>query len=165
MFRVGLGFDFHPFAKGRPLVLGGVHIPHPRGLQGHSDADALLHALGDALLGAAGLNDIGSHFPDTDPEYENISSLVLLERIRQLVRGQGFEVVNVDMVVVAESPRIGPHVELIRQNLSQVLGLSRGAIGVKATTMEACGPIGKGEGIAVQAVALLQDVNEPIRPN
>ncbi len=156
MFRVGLGFDFHPFVEGRPLVLGGVHIPHTMGLKGHSDADALLHALGDALLGAVGLNDIGSYFPDSEPDYENISSLVLLERILALVREQGFEVGNVDMVVVAESPRLAPHVESIRQNLSQALGLDRAAIGIKATTMEACGTIGRGEGIAVQAVALLE---------
>ena len=150
-----MGFDFHPFARGRRLVLGGVEIPHPLGLKGHSDADALLHAVCDALLGAAGLRDIGTWFPDTDPAYRDISSLTLLERAYGLVRDRGFTVVNLDITVLAEAPRIKRHVEAMKTNLAQALSLEPERIGLKATTMEGCGMIGRREGIAVQSVVLL----------
>ena len=154
-FRVGLGFDFHPFGQDRRLVLGGVRIPHPVGLCGHSDADALLHAVTDALLGAAGLRDIGTWFPDTDPAYRDSSSLIFLEKAYELVRDRGFAVVNLDITVLAEAPRIQPHVEAMKANLARVLALDTGRIGLKATTMEGCGPIGRREGIAVQSIVLL----------
>lgn len=154
-FRVGLGFDFHPFGQDRRLLLGGVRIPHPMGLRGHSDADALLHAVIDALLGAAGLRDIGTWFPDTDPAYRDSSSRVLLQKAYARVRDKGFAVVNLDITVLAEAPRIQPHVDAIKANLARLLSVETGRIGLKATTMEGCGPIGRGEGIAVQAVVLL----------
>lgn len=154
--RVGLGFDFHPLVPNRPLVLGGVPIPGDLGLAGHSDADALLHAVADALLGAAGLNDIGAYFPDTDPRWAGVSSLLLLEKVYRLVRGRGFRVVNVDVVVMAEYPRVRPHVPAIKANLARVLYLTPEEIGVKATTLEGKGTVGRKEGIAVQAVVLLR---------
>ena len=154
-FRVGLGFDFHPFAPGRRLFLGGVEIPHPLGLKGHSDADALLHAVTDALLGAAGLRDIGSWFPDSDPAYRDSSSLMLLEKAFGLVRSKGFAVVNLDITVLAETPRIQPHVKAMKANLARLLSVEPERIGLKATTMEGCGPIGRREGIAVQSIVLL----------
>ena len=154
-FRVGTGFDFHSFEEGKTLVLGGVVIPHDRGLKGHSDADALLHAIMDALLGAAGLKDIGSYFPDTDPKYREISSLLLLEKVYRLVRGKGFSVGNVDLTVIAEEPKIYPHIEAMQATLARTLHLKPDQIGIKATTMEGKGPIGRREGLAVQAVALL----------
>ncbi len=153
--RVGIGYDFHPFAEGRPLFLGGVQIPHPVGLLGHSDADAAAHAIADALLGAAGLADIGTHFPDTDPRYHNVSSLRLLERVRQMLAEKGFQPVNVDLVIIAEEPQIQPHVPAIKINLARALGLDASDVGVKATTMEGKGVIGRREGIAAQAVALI----------
>ncbi|MDE2929100.1 MAG: 2-C-methyl-D-erythritol 2,4-cyclodiphosphate synthase [Acidobacteriota bacterium] len=154
-FRVGLGFDFHPFGQDRRLLLGGVRIPHPLGLRGHSDADALLHAVIDALLGAAGLRDIGTWFPDTDPAYRDSSSRVLLQKAYGRVRDKGFALVNLDITVLAEAPRIQPHVDAMKANLARLLSVETGRIGLKATTMEGCGPIGRGEGIAVQAVVLL----------
>ncbi len=157
-FRIGSGYDFHPFAAGRRLVLGGVEIPHDRGLAGHSDADALLHAVADALLGAAGLPDIGSYFPNTDPRYKDVSSLILLEKCYRLVRGKGFAVGNIDVTVLAEEPQIRPHVEAMKANLGRVLYLAPDQIGIKATTMEGRGTIGRREGIAVHAVALLEMV-------
>ena len=153
--RVGTGFDFHRFGPDRPLLLGGVVIPHGRGLEGHSDADVILHALSDALLGAAGLHDIGSHFPDNDPEYKNLSSLVLLEEVYAMVQNQGLRVTNLDITLIAEEPRLSPHIGPIKDNLARVLHLQRSRIGVKATTMEQSGPIGRAEGIAAQAVVLL----------
>ncbi|MEE8349076.1 MAG: 2-C-methyl-D-erythritol 2,4-cyclodiphosphate synthase [Acidobacteriota bacterium] len=157
-FRVGTGYDFHPFEKGETLILGGVQIPHPQGLKGHSDADALIHATMDALLGAAGLSDIGGYFPDTDSRYKNIASLLLLEKVVRLVRGKGFSVGNIDLTVITESPKIQPHVEAIKANLARTLRVKPGSIGIKATTMEGKGPIGRGEGLAVQAVVLLVQV-------
>lgn len=154
-FRVGTGYDFHPFEEGGTLVLGGVQIPYPQGLKGHSDADALLHALMDALLGAAGMSDLGGYFPDSDARYENISSLLLLEKVYRLVRGKGFSVGNIDLTVITEEPKIQPHIEAIKANLGRTLHLQPSMIGIKATTMEGKGPIGRGEGLAVQAVVLL----------
>lgn len=153
--RVGLGFDFHRFVKGRDLILGGVHIPHSLGLDGHSDADVLVHAVTDALLGAAALPDIGSYFPDTDPRYQDVSSLYLLDTAYRLVRNEGFQVVNVDVVVMAQEPPIKPHREAIQSILSRHLGIPVGCIGIKATTMEQSGAVGRGEGIAVQSVVLI----------
>jgi 2-C-methyl-D-erythritol 2,4-cyclodiphosphate synthase len=156
-YRVGTGYDFHPFEEGRRLFLGGVEIPHERGLKGHSDADAALHALCDALLGAAGLSDIGSYFPDTDPQYRGISSLLLLEKVYRLVRGKGYRPVNIDLTIIAEEPRIKPYVDAMKANMGRVLNLRAEEIGVKATTMEGMGTIGRREGLAVQAVALLRE--------
>ena len=155
VMRIGTGFDFHPFQEGRNLVLGGVGIPHPRGLKGHSDADALSHAVADALLGAAALKDIGSYFPNTDPRYRAMSSLLILEKVYRLIRGKGFAIVNIDATVIAEEPPIAPHVEAIKVNLARTLHLRPDEIGIKATTMEGCGPVGRREGLAVQAVVLL----------
>ena len=153
--RVGIGFDFHAFVVGRELVLGGVRIPFERGLEGHSDADALLHAVTDAILGAAGLGDIGTHFPDTDARFRGISSLTMLAEACRLIREKGFQVGNVDVVVLTEVPKIGPHVDAIKANLAHILQVSTEDIGIKATTMEGRGMIGRREGIAAQAVTLL----------
>lgn len=154
--RVGSGFDFHPLQEGRRLVLGGVDIPHSRGLDGHSDADALLHAVIDALLGAAGMSDIGSYFPNTDSRYKDISSLLLLEKTYRLVRSKGYKPVNLDITVIAEEPKIRPHVEAMKANIGRVIFLKPEEIGIKATTMEGKGAVGRAEGIAVQAVVLLE---------
>ncbi len=154
--RIGSGFDFHPLEEGRRLVLGGVEIPHSKGLEGHSDADALLHAVIDAMLGAAGMSDIGSYFPNTDNQYKGISSLLLLEKAYRLVRGKGFKLVNLDITVLAEEPKIRPHAEAMKANIGRVLYLKPDQIGIKATTMEGKGTVGRGEGIAVQAVVLLE---------
>jgi 2-C-methyl-D-erythritol 2,4-cyclodiphosphate synthase len=155
-YRIGSGYDFHPFQEGRRLFLGGVEIPHEKGLKGHSDADAALHALCDALLGAAGLSDIGSYFPDTDPRYQGISSLLLLEKVYRLVRGKGFKPVNVDLTIIAEEPRIKPHADAMKANIARVLKLAVDEIGLKATTMEGLGTVGRREGLAAQAVVLLR---------
>lgn len=153
--RIGTGFDFHPLEEGRRLILGGVEIPWEKGLSGHSDADVLCHALIDSLLGAAGLSDIGSYFPDSDDRYRDISSLVLLEKAYRLLRGKGFLVGNIDLVVLAEAPKIKPWVPAIKKRLSFLLQVTPEDLGIKATTMEGRGVIGRGEGIAVQASALV----------
>lgn len=153
--RTGIGFDIHPFAEGRALVLGGVRIDHPRGLAGHSDADALLHAIADALLGAAALGDIGRHFPPDDPAYENVASAELVRAVAGRVRAAGWEITNVDATVLAEVPRIAPHANAMTRAIADVLGIEPGQVSVKATTMEGLGPIGRGEGIAVLAVAAI----------
>ena len=153
--RVGTGFDFHPFASGRKLVLGGVEIQWEQGLSGHSDADVLCHALIDSLLGAAGLSDIGSYFPDTDEKYRGISSLILLEKAYSLLRGKGYLIGNIDLVVLAEEPRIKPWIPAIKKRLSFLLRISTDDLGIKATTMEGKGIIGRREGIAVQCSALI----------
>ncbi len=158
--RVGIGIDFHRFAQGRPLVLGGVEIPHERGLLGHSDADAVLHALCDALLGAAALGDIGQHFPPTDPQYQGISSLVLLGRVREILAQHGYVPVQVDVAVVAEQPRLAPYVGAMRRNIAQTLAIPEGAVSVKATTPEGMGALGRGEGIGAWAVALIRRAAE-----
>ena len=155
--RVGLGYDAHRLVEGRPLVLGGVRIPYHLGLAGHSDADVLSHAIGDALLGAVGAGDLGTHFPDKDPTYRNISSLVLLERIMTLVKARGFKPVNVDAVVVAQEPRLAPYLEEMIANLAPILNLTLEAINLKATTTEHLGFTGRGEGIAAYAVVLVEE--------
>jgi 2-C-methyl-D-erythritol 2,4-cyclodiphosphate synthase len=152
----GIGYDCHRFAAGRRLVLGGVEIPHERGLEGHSDADVLTHAVIDALLGAAGLGDIGEHFPDTEERYRDADSLVLLETVLTTVIAAGFAVENVDCTVLMEAPRLGPHRQAIRERLARALGLGVTRVNVKATTGEGMGFIGRGEGVAALAVASLR---------
>jgi 2-C-methyl-D-erythritol 2,4-cyclodiphosphate synthase len=154
-FRVGQGFDVHALAAGRKLVIGGVDIPHPKGLAGHSDADVLIHALCDALLGAAALGDIGRHFPDTDPKYKNADSRALLRAVAQKVREAGYDIANVDATVIAEAPKLAPHIPAMIANLAADLGLGAREVNVKAKTAEQLGALGRGEGIAAQAVALL----------
>ncbi|MGH2531873.1 MAG: 2-C-methyl-D-erythritol 2,4-cyclodiphosphate synthase [Thermomicrobiales bacterium] len=154
-YRSGIGYDAHRFAEGRALVLGGVRIPHSRGLAGHSDADVLLHAIADAILGAAALGDIGQHFPPSDPAFKDAESRDLLARVRALVAARGFAVVNVDATVIAEAPRIGPHVPAMRRVIAEALGIAEDAVGVKATTNEGMGFVGREEGIAALAVATL----------
>jgi 2-C-methyl-D-erythritol 2,4-cyclodiphosphate synthase len=151
----GIGYDCHRFATGRRLVLGGVEIPHERGLEGHSDADVLTHAVIDALLGAAGLGDIGEHFPDTDERFRDADSLELLETVLTSVIAAGFEVENVDGTVIMEAPRLGPHRQAIRERLALALNLPVGRVNVKATTGEGMGFVGRGEGAAALAVASL----------
>ena len=153
--RVGQGYDVHRLRSGRDLILGGVRIEHPRGLEGHSDADVLTHAIIDALLGAAGLGDIGRQFPDSDPAYKDISSLILLERVGDMLSEQGVAVVNVDAVIVAQSPRLAPYMEGMSNALSRVMRLPPERISLKATTTEGLGFVGREEGIAAQAVALV----------
>lgn len=156
--RVGVGFDAHPFAEGRPLKLGGVSISHPRGLAGHSDGDALLHAIADALLGAAGQGTLGEHFPDGSDAWRGADSSVLLGRAAGLVGEAGFRVGNVDVVVVAEAPKIAPHAAAIRARLAQILGVAPGRVSVRGTSSNGLGFSGRGEGIAAIAVALLEEV-------
>jgi len=153
--RVGLGYDVHQLVPGRRLILGGVEIPHSLGLLGHSDADVLTHAIGDALLGAVGAGDLGTHFPDKDPAYKDISSLILLERIMQIVRGRGFAPVNVDATLVAQQPRLAPHIPAMQAKLAPILGLTPADVNVKATTTEQMGFAGRGEGMAAYAVVLV----------
>jgi 2-C-methyl-D-erythritol 2,4-cyclodiphosphate synthase len=153
--RVGSGYDVHRLVEGRRLVLGGVVIPFDKGLLGHSDADVLLHAVCDALMGAGGLGDIGQHFPDTDPAFEGISSMELLSRTFQLVRTRGFYVNNVDATVIAEAPRLGEHRSAIRANIAGVLEMAPEDVNIKATTTEGLGAIGKGEAIAAMCVVTL----------
>ena len=154
--RVGQGFDAHCFRDGDYVVLGGVQIPHDRGLAAHSDGDVLLHALCDALLGAAALGDIGKHFPDTSGEFKGIDSRILLRRTGALVAEMGFRVVNVDGTVIAERPKVAPHVTLMRERIAEDLGLPLAAVSVKATTTEKMGFAGRGEGIAAMAVMLIE---------
>lgn len=149
----GIGYDVHAFRAGRPLILGGVEIPSDRGLDGHSDADVLCHAIADAILGAVGEVDIGQHFPNTDPAYRGISSLELLRRVMALVHEKGGRLLNVDASLIAEAPKVGPYVAAMRERLGAALGLSPARVGVKATTNERMGFIGRGEGIAALAVA------------
>src|SRR5436190_19087114 len=152
----GIGYDVHRFAEGRPLILGGVEIPHTHGLDGHSDADVLAHAIADAVLGAIGERDIGFHFPNTDESIRGISSLEILRKAAELVRERGGRVVNIDATLIAQAPKISPHVAQMRTNLAQSLGLNERRVGVKATTNERMGFIGRGEGIAALAVASVE---------
>ena len=154
--RVGFGYDVHAFEAGRLLVLGGVEVPHSMGLLGHSDADVLLHAVCDALLGAAALGDIGRHFPDTDPAYKGISSIVLLEETVKFVRSRGFSVVNIDSTLVLQKPKVAPYVRLMAQNIARAVGILADCVNVKATTTEHLGFTGREEGVAACAVALLE---------
>lgn len=156
MLHIGHGYDVHAFAEGRRLILGGVDIPHARGLDGHSDADVLAHALMDALLGAMRADDIGQLFPDTDPAYKGADSLVLLAHVAQLARERGYRILDVDCTVAAQAPKLAPHRLSMRNNLAQAMGVPVDAVGVKATTTERLGFVGREEGIAAWAVALLE---------
>ncbi len=159
MYKIGIGYDIHRLEAGRKLVLGGLEIPFEAGLAGHSDGDALIHAIIDALLGALGEADIGAHFPDTDPRYKDARSTGLLATVTALVRSRGGEIVNVDTIVVAEAPKIGPHAAAMKAALAPVLGLPAGALGIKAKTNEGLGPVGEKRAIACQAVVLLRFPN------
>ena len=154
--RVGQGFDVHAFAAGRKLIIGGVDIPHARGLAGHSDADVLLHAICDALLGAAGLGDIGQHYPDSSPQYADIDSRILLRGTAAKLKALKFKVVNVDATIIAEAPRMAPHIPRMIGNIAADLALEPAAINLKATTTERLGFVGRDEGIAAMAVALIE---------
>ena len=154
--RVGQGFDVHRLVEGRRLVVGGVEIPHPKGLLGHSDADVLLHAICDALLGAAALGDIGRHFPDSDARYQGIDSRELLRHVAALLAERRFEVVNVDATIVAQAPRMAPHIPQMVANIAADLGVGAGQVNVKATTTEKLGFTGRGEGIAAQAICAIE---------
>ncbi len=155
-YRIGHGFDVHAFAAGRRLVIGGVEIPHERGLMGHSDADVLLHAVCDALLGAAGLGDIGHHFPDHDPRYKGVDSRELLRHVARLVGARGWLVANVDATIIAQAPKMAPHIQAMRSHIAADLGLELEAVNVKASTTERLGFTGRGEGIAAEAVCLIR---------
>ena len=158
--RIGNGYDIHRLTTGRDLILGGVKLSHPKnvGLDGHSDADVLVHAIMDALLGAVGLGDIGKYFPPDDPQWEGADSLDLLEAVVKLIRDQGWSIVNIDSVIVAERPKLKDYIPLMRKNLADKVGIHFDSIGIKATTNECLGPEGREEGISSQAVALLQQV-------
>lgn len=153
--RIGNGYDIHQLAADRPLILGGVEIPHELGLLGHSDADVLTHAIMDAMLGALSLGDIGHYFPPTDPQWAGSDSLVLLSKVHQIIRDKGWQVGNIDSVVVAERPKLKPHILAMRERIATILQVQPDQIGIKATTNEKLGPVGREEGIAAYAVALL----------
>lgn len=157
--RIGHGYDVHRLVTGRKLILGGVEIPHHHGLLGHSDADVLTHALMDALLGAAGLWDIGHAFPDTDAEFKDISSMVLLGRVMEMLREKGYQVVNADCTILAQAPKLAPYVPSMRENLARIMGVLPEQVNVKATTEEGLGFTGREEGMAAHAVCLLEKVN------
>ncbi len=162
--RVGIGYDIHPFDPNRPLVLGGVRLDGAWGLRGHSDADVLLHAIGDACLGAAALGDLGDHFPDTDPTWRGAPSAVLLARILELVRGRGLAPYNVDATIVAERPRLAPHRAAIRARVAELMGLPLDRVSVKASTNNGLGSVGRAEGVATFAVVLLVEGGAPAAP-
>jgi len=153
--RVGIGYDVHPLIEGRPLIIGGVLVPFGRGLHGHSDADVLTHAIIEALLGAAALKDIGTHFPDSDPQYKDISSITLLKRVGNMLLQRGLHIENIDATVVCEQPRLAEYINEMCRNISEALGLNKEQISVKATTSAALGFLGEGMGIATHAVALV----------
>lgn len=155
--RIGTGYDVHRLTEGRPLILGGVTVPFEKGLLGHSDADVLLHAVMDALLGAASLGDIGLHFPDSDSAYEGISSMRLLEKTAELLKEKGFRAVNVDATVIAQKPKLRPYISRMQENIASALHMDADCVNVKATTEEGLGFTGSGEGMAAQAVCLLQE--------
>ncbi len=155
MMRIGHGYDVHPLVVGRDLILGGVKIPHGKGLLGHSDADALIHAICDACLGAVGLGDIGRHFPDSDAQYKNIDSRVLLRQVREQLRAKGYAAGNIDSTIIAQAPKLAPYVPQMIENIAADLGVARGDVNIKATTTERLGFTGREEGIAAHAVVLL----------
>ncbi|AKU26828.1 2-C-methyl-D-erythritol 2,4-cyclodiphosphate synthase [Anoxybacillus geothermalis] len=160
MFRIGQGFDVHKLVEGRPLIIGGVHIPHEKGLLGHSDADVLLHAVADACLGAIGAGDIGRHFPDDDPRYKDADSTELLAHVWTLVRKEGYALVNADCTIIAQKPKMAPYIEEMKAVIARLLEAERTQVNVKATTTEKLGFTGRGEGIAAQAVVLLKKSGE-----
>lgn len=153
--RVGMGYDVHRLTEGRKLILGGVEIPWEKGLLGHSDADVLVHAVMDALLGAAALGDIGKHFPDTDPAYKGISSILLLRHVTELLKKHGYTIGNIDATIIAQKPKMAPHILKMRENMAEAMGISVDCLNVKATTEEGLGFTGREEGIAAQAICLL----------
>lgn len=153
--RIGMGYDVHRLVEGRALIIGGVEIPYEKGLLGHSDADVLLHAIMDALLGAAAMGDIGKHFPDTDPEYKGISSMVLMEKVGELLRENGFIIENIDATIIAQAPKMRPYIDSMRENIARVLEVDVSCVNVKATTEEGLGFTGSGEGISSQAICML----------
>jgi len=155
--RVGFGYDVHPLVEGRPLILGGIKIPYLYGLQGHSDADVLLHAISDALLGTIAEGDIGRHFPDTDPQYKNIRSTILLKKVMTKVRKKGFHILNIDATILAQRPKLSDHIPRMVKEIGDVLKIETGRINVKATTSEGLGFAGRGEGIAAYAVVLVDE--------
>lgn len=158
LMRVGMGYDVHKLTEGRKLILGGVDIPWEKGLLGHSDADVLIHAIMDALLGAAALGDIGKHFPDTDPAYKGISSVKLLVHVAGLLKENGYAVGNIDATIIAQKPKMAPHIPQMRKNMAEALGITESKINVKATTEEGLGFTGSGEGISSQAICLLTEI-------
>lgn len=153
--RIGNGYDVHKLTDNRPLILGGVEIEYEKGLLGHSDADVLVHAIMDALLGAAALGDIGKHFPDTDPKYKGISSIFLLEQVARLLKEKGYRIENIDSIVAAQRPKLSPHIEKMTENIANALGIEKSRVSVKATTTEGLGFEGRGEGISAYAVCLI----------
>ena len=155
MLRIGQGYDVHKLVEGRKLIIGGVDIPHEKGLLGHSDADVLIHAIMDALLGALGLGDIGSHFPDTKEEFKDMDSRVLLRRVNDLLKNSGYALNNMDAVIIAQSPKMAPHIEKMKENLASDLEIDPGLINIKASTTESLGFVGKKEGIQAQAIVLI----------
>ncbi|MBU2445375.1 MAG: 2-C-methyl-D-erythritol 2,4-cyclodiphosphate synthase [Bacteroidetes bacterium] len=157
MIKIGFGYDVHKFAPERKLVLGGVEIPFTQGLEGHSDADVLLHAICDALLGAAALGDIGTHFPNTDSQFKNIESTKLLANVLELIKKNNYKINNIDSTVCLEEPKLLPHIDSMREKISVILGIEKSCISIKATTNEKMGFVGRGEGIAAFAVALLEE--------
>ena len=157
-FRIGNGYDVHRLVEGRKLVLGGVEVPHDKGLDGHSDADALCHAICDALLGAVGAGDIGLYFPDTDPQWKDISSLVLLEKVGQVVKERGYKIGNTDATIVAQQPKLAPYIDRMKQNIAKALAIGPAQVNVKATTTDKLGFPGREEGIAAEAVALVEKI-------
>lgn len=156
--RVGMGYDVHRLTEDRLLIIGGVEIPYEKGLLGHSDADVLLHAISDALLGAAGLGDIGKHFPDTDPQYKGISSLILLQKVGELVEEAGFYIENIDATIIAQAPKMRPYIEQMEKNVAKALLIEEGLVNIKATTEEKLGFTGAGLGISAQAVCLIESI-------
>lgn len=163
--RVGMGYDVHRLVPERDLIIGGVKIPYEKGLLGHSDADVLLHAIMDALLGAAALGDIGKHFPDNDPAYKGADSLILLGRVGEILSEEGYVIENIDSTIIAQKPKMAPHIEQMRGNIADTLGLDISRVNVKATTEEGLGFTGTGEGISAQAVALIMSVENYIYDN
>ena len=153
--RIGTGYDVHKLVEGRKLIIGGVEIPYEKGLLGHSDADVLVHAIMDALLGAAALGDIGKHFPDSDPKYKGADSLMLMREVKRILAENGYQVGNVDATIIAQAPKMSPHIGTMRRNIADALGLDVSQVSVKATTEERLGFTGRGEGISAQAVALI----------
>ena len=156
MYRIGNGYDVHRLVEGRKLILGGVNIPHSLGLDGHSDADVLCHALCDSLLGASGAGDLGKHFPDTDDQWEGVSSLVLLEETAKIIAERGYQITNIDTTIVAQQPKLGPHIQAMTRNIAECLKIHFDQVNIKATTTENLGFTGREEGISAYAVVLLQ---------
>lgn len=155
--RVGIGIDIHQFVEQRKLIVGGVEIPHSKGLKGHSDADVLLHAISDALLGAAALGDIGKHFPDTSPEFKDIDSKILLRHVGKLLDNEGYSIVNIDSMLLMERPKVAPYIMAMRENIAECLGIDVGRVAVKATTNEKLGYVGREEGVSAHAICLISE--------